>query len=231
MNLRRACLGSALLTFASILTTPRSAHADATARVHVASKIPVQLERHVVERQEWELVCVAPCDQDVSLADEYRIVDAKQPGVGEPLRLRAEPGGAVTLTYAPASVPAKVAGGVLVTAGGVLAAFGTAGLIGGVTLASSGGGCGPQSGDWCGLGQAIGTLIAIVGGVGMLAGGGMVLGGVALLGDSGASTKQRRTPDAAFVREPAWLGPRLASPAAAAATPRSTMLVPLTFSF
>jgi hypothetical protein len=108
--------------------------------------------------------------------------------------------------------------------------FGTAGLIGGVTLASSGN-CGPQSGDGCGLGQAIGTLIAIVGGVGMLAGGGMVLGGVAVLGDSGPSTRQRRTPDAAFVREPAWLGPRLASPAAAAATPRSTMLVPLTFSF
>jgi hypothetical protein len=215
--------------FAAILTTPRSARADATARVHVSSNVPVRLERHVVERQEWVPVCEAPCDQDLSLADEYRVVDPKHPGGSDPLRLRAEPGGEVTVTYAPASVPAKVAGGVLVTAGTVLAVLGTAGLIGGVSLASSGSNCGPSSNDWCGLGQGIGELIAVVGVVGMLAGGGIIVGGVAVLGESGPRTKQRSTAGAAFAREPAWLAPRFASPAAA--TPRSTMFVPLTFSF
>lgn len=227
MHARRPSLGSTVfgVVFASVLAMPSSARAEETVRVHITSSVPVTLERHAAENGTWQLACSAPCDEELALAAEYRLIDPKRRVAGDPIRLRGAPGGEVTLTYKQTSTAAKVGGGVLVGAGSLLAAAGTLSLVEGVVLLAAAGGCGEGSGDWCGLGQAIGAFLTVVGGLGMIGGGGMILGGVTLLTGSDPSMTQRSTEKSSFVREPTWTAPRAAS------TPGPAMFVPLSVSF
>jgi hypothetical protein len=221
MNARSGILGAALFVVVStwMVAAPGSARADATVRVHVVSPVPVRLERHVPERESWELVCAAPCDQDLPLVDEYRVVDEKQ-RAAETIRLRAAPARAITLTYSPASTAATVRGGALVAGGTVLGAASTAGLILGVLLAASD--CGP---GYCDLRKGIGEFVAVVSGIGVIGGAALIITGVGALSDSGPHTTQRSTEKANFVREPTWIASGHAS------TPRPAMFLPLALSF
>src|ERR1019366_4215298 len=54
---------------------PRAA-ADATVYVHIEGSDPAQLQRDNGDHRHWDTVCSAPCDQQVSLKETYRISGA-----------------------------------------------------------------------------------------------------------------------------------------------------------
>lgn len=211
------------------------------ARVHIDSKIPVRLEQRARGGRggSWSSACDAPCDRNLPLGDEYRVVYGKDVTPGAPFRLRSEAGGRITLTVHPASGAAQAGGTALVVVGATL---GIISLVGVVTFGSiatrtpnqaachDGEAPHRDGGIMCGFGEGIAAVLTLISAVGMLAGGGIVAGGVALLVDSGASTTQKEAtpPLTAFVREPTWVAPRGMPPGP---SHKPGFVVPLSFAF
>jgi len=224
----------------ALLAIPSLAHADESAgqdslppppptiptvkshvRVHLDSKTPVQLESRAPGANEWSKACDAPCDRNLPLDHQYRIVDGAGGAAGKSFSLDAGMGSKVTVTHEPTSQAGRVGGTVIVVVGGGLAALSLVGVVGGGSLALTGPSCEKGSNDWCGLGQAIGVVVLIVSSAGLLLSGGIIAGGLAVRSGAAASHTQRPT----AVREPTWLGPQ------SAASSRSGFVLPLSFSF
>jgi hypothetical protein len=210
------------------------------ARVHIESTIPVRLEQRTVGRRggAWSAACDAPCDRNLPLGDEYRVLYGKDVTPGPPFRLRSEAGGRIALTAHSVSRAAQAGGTALVVVG---AALGIVSLVGVVVFGSAatrtpnqeacrdGNTPGRDGGIMCGFGQGLAAVFTLFSAVGMLAGGGIVAGGVALLADSGAGTTQKPTPPlTAFVREPTWVGTRGMPPGP---SHKPGFVVPLSFAF
>ncbi len=192
--------------------------------VHIKSPEPVQLESRAAGQKGWVTACVAPCDTELPLADEYRIAyRTKEPSSEKPFRLAPGADGAVMLKVHPSSVGGKVGGGVLIGLGAVAATIGALGLIGGIGLAAGpADSCRDSSNDWCVDDHALGSALILISLVPLLLGGGMIAGGVAITADANAHTEQR--PWAG--REPVWVGPR-----AEGAPKRAGFVTPLSFAF
>ena len=196
----------------------------ARVRVHIASPSPSKLEARESGAVAWTPVCGVPCDEELPLGDEYRIVYGKKAdAAGKPFRLTAAGPGGVVLTVRPESVAAKAGGGVLIGLGAVAATVGVLGLLAGVGLAAQpADSCRGSSNDWCVDGQTLGSALILASLIPLLLGGGMIAGGAAVMSDSKASATQRP----AAGREPTWVGPR-----AAGASGRAGFVAPLSFSF
>lgn len=203
--------------------------------VHVSSPVPVQLQRHDLDRRVWDVACDAPCDRDLPLEDEYRVVYGKRGASGETFRFASRPGGEVTLAVHPPSETAKSAGDALIGVGVVL---GVASLVGVIALgtvaartpseqACSDGQAtdGRDGGIACGLGEGLAGAGAVLSGVVLLGAVGIVAGGFALRADSGGSTTQRLRPVTVAAREPTWTASHVPS------TGKPAFVVPLSFSF
>jgi hypothetical protein len=211
------------------------------ARVRIDSTIPVRLEQRAVRAgraSAWSTACDAPCDRNLPLGDEYRVLYGKDVTAGPPFRLRAEAGSKVTLTVRPASKAGEAGGVALVVVG---AALGMASLAGVVVFGSiatrtpseeacfDGNTRGRDGGIMCGFGEGVAKVLVVFSAAGMLLGGGIVAGGVALMNSSGPALTQKPAPPlAAFVREPTWVGPRGMPPGPSGKRP---FVVPLSFSF
>jgi hypothetical protein len=222
-----------VLAFASAARADESAPDDvflgppevhpARVRVHVKSPSPVQLEARESGAAAWAPVCGVPCDQELPLGDEYRIVYGKNGDApGLPFRLTATGPGGVVLKVHPASLGAKAGGGVLIGLGAALATVGALGLFVGIAVAAQPTECRADAGDWCSSGPALGEAVALVSLVPLLVGGGIIAGGASMMAGSKASATQRP----ASGREPTWVGPR-----AAGASGRAGFVAPLSFSF
>ena len=204
------------------LQPPATVPQETNARVHIKSSSPVELWRFEKSAGSWTVACAAPCDRDLPIGDEYRVVFGGGVPAGAIFHLRSS--GAVTLAVERPSQAAKIGGTAVIVVGVGLAAVSLVGLIVGIGAASQPA-CGPQDNDWCGLGRGIGEGIALISGVGVLAGAGIIAGGAVLLSESGGGTTQKSTPSPAFVREPTWVAPRAAS------VGKPAFLVPLSLSF
>ena len=90
---------------------------EPTARVHVESDHPVSIERRVSVRT-WAFACEAPCDVELPLSDEYRIVG---PGVrtSSTFHLAAQAGERVVLDVNTGSKAGFIGGVILVPVGGI----------------------------------------------------------------------------------------------------------------
>jgi hypothetical protein len=213
------CLLAATLASASIARAD-----DDRARVHIKSEKHVQLESRPSQHDAWLLACESPCDRDLPLANEYRVVygPASRATHGETFRLSAAPGGSVTLTVDEGST-VQFVGGVVMAVGGV--ALAVVGLVGVATVASapssSSGSSNDHTADCSICGGGLGDLITLVSVVALVAGGGAILTGALLVNDAGPSTSQKPV----FAREPTWVGPRAGAP------DRRAFVVPLSFSF
>lgn len=214
------CLLASTLASASIARAD-----DDRAHVHIKSEKHVQLESRPSQHDAWMLACESPCDRDLPLANEYRVLYGTEARAtrGETFRLSAAPGGSVTLTVDEGST-AQAVGGVVMAAGGVaLAIVGVLGVAAVASAAPS-----PSSSDSnvksaeCSIcGGGFRDLITLVSAVALVAGGGAILTGVLLVNDAGPSTSQKPV----FAREPTWVGPRAAAP------DRRALIVPLSFAF
>lgn len=103
-----------------------ASHAAPSVRVHIASKKRVRLERRDEASDPWVTACESPCDQELPLAPEYRmLVDDYGTMAGPPFRLRGERGDAVTLAVEPASD----GGEILLVAGSLIEGAGGAGVV------------------------------------------------------------------------------------------------------
>jgi hypothetical protein len=237
MNLSRSLRYVPVLGLvAASVSASTTAHAEAPmVWVHVSSPVPVQLQRHDLDRRVWDVACDAPCDRDLPLEDEYRVAYGKKGASGETFRFASRPGGEVTLTVHPPSETAKSAGDALIGVGAVL---GVASLVGVIFFGSiaaqkpSQQACsddqatdGRDGGIACGLGQGLAGGAAILSGVVLLGAGGILAGGFALRADSGGSTKQRLEPDTVAAREPTWTASHVPS------TGKPAFVIPLSFSF
>ena len=68
-------------TLASTLASASVASADDDrARVHIKSEKHVQLEIRPLQHDAWMLACDSPCDLDLPLASEYRVVYGTEAG-------------------------------------------------------------------------------------------------------------------------------------------------------
>ena len=106
--------GAAAATPAPAATRPTH---EPTARVHVESDHPVTIERRVSVRT-WAFACEAPCDVELPLSDEYRIVGA---GVrtSSNFHLAAQSGERVVLDVNTGSKAGFIGGVILVPVGGL----------------------------------------------------------------------------------------------------------------
>jgi hypothetical protein len=210
---------------ASSLAAPSIARADDDrAHVHIKSEKHVQLESRPSQQDAWMVACDSPCDRDLPLGDEYRVLHGTAAGAtrGDTFRLSASPGGSVTLIVDGGST-AQAVGGVVLGAGGVALAF--VGLLGVAAVASASSSSSSDSnakGADCSIcGGGLRDLVALVSAVALIAGGGAILTGVLLVNDAGPSTSQKPV----FAREPTWSSPRAAVP------DKRAFVVPLSFSF
>jgi hypothetical protein len=191
------------------------------ARVHIKSETHVQLESRSSSADAWALACDSPCDRELPLGDEYRMVYGAPAAQnrGDTFRLSALPGGSVTLTFDSGST-VQFVGGVAIAVGGVaLAVAGVAGFAAASRSSSSDSSVKTAECSICGGG--LGGLVEFVSVVALVAGGGALLTGVLLVNDAGPSTTQKPV----FAREPTWLGPRAAGP------DKRALIVPLSFAF
>jgi hypothetical protein len=213
------CLLASTLGSASIARAD-----DDHARVHIKSEKHVQLESRPSPHDAWLLACESPCDRDLPLANEYRVVygAAAEATRGDTFRLAAAPGGAVTVTADEGST-VQFAGGVVMAVGGV--ALAVAGLFGVAAVASApsstAGSSSTHTAECSICGGGLGDLVTLVSVVALVAGGGAILTGALLVNDAGPSTSQKPV----FAREPTWVAPRAAAP------DRRAFVVPLSFSF
>jgi hypothetical protein len=209
---------------ASTLASASIAHADEDhARVHIKSAKHVQLESRASMHDAWMLACESPCDRDLPLADEYRVIHGTEAGAtrGDTFRLSGAPGGSVTVTVDEGST-AQFVGGLVVATGGVaLAVVGMVGLAAVSSASSSSPDSNAHTADCSICGGGLRDPIAMISALALIAGGGAILTGVLLVNDAGPSTSQKPI----FAREPTWTAPR-----AELATKRP-FVVPLSFSF
>lgn len=194
--------------------------------VHLESAKPLHLESRAPGQKTWGVVCAAPCDRELPLADEYRIAyGGKGAAPGQPFRLTANEKRSILLEVHPPSADGKVGGGLLIGLGALFmvasALSGLAAIVLQPCSADHANADEATRGDgWCGDTATFHTAL-LVSGAGLLAGTGSIVGGVLLIRGSTASTTQR--PWAG--REPTWVGPH------AAASSRAGIVVPLSFSF
>jgi hypothetical protein len=198
--------------------------------VHVSSPVRAALEHRTEDAAPWTFACDAPCDKELPLVDEYRVVFGGRPdpsaswlGPNERNTARSsqvEPGGAfrlqamatrsLTLTLRPSSERRKRAGITLATSGVVLTALSLAGVVYFTTKAPSkcpqGGGNGGNDWAWCGSQSTdfVGMLASVAG---LMAGGSLLVSGAVVGATAGPAVKQSAT---AFVREPTWGSSRAA---------------------
>jgi hypothetical protein len=210
-----------LVAAVTVSTTARADASRPRVWVHLDSPSPVQLQRHDRERNEWAFACAAPCDLELPLEDDYRVVYAKGSAFGETLRLRGQPGAEVIVKVHPPSEVAAIAGGALIGLGTVV---GVAGLAGALLFAAfaarppSEASCsdgqatdGRDGGYTCGLGEGIAGGLALVSGMVALGGAGLVVVGFALRTEGDASTTQKRAPTWHDTQVPGVPKPRTAS--------------------
>jgi len=243
--------GVLALTCVSVLIAyPAAAHADDTpipdgdllaapvtvpsapmvARVHIAADTPVRLESRAPASAEtgWTTACTAPCDRNLPVYAEYRVVSAAGGALGEPFRLDASASHTLTVEVVPRSRARQATGTAMIGVGVAGAVISAAGVLTFTIAASrppSGPACEPHDrgdpGISCGLGQGLAAALAIFCGVGLLASGGVIVGGAALLSSSHEKTTQKPT----FARAATWVGPTVA------ASGKSAFVLPLSFSF
>lgn len=209
---------------ASSLAAPSIARADDDrVHVHIKSEKHVQLESRPSQDDAWMVACDSPCDRDLPLGDEYRILYGTKATAtrGDTFRLSASPGGSVNLTVDGGST-AQAVGGVVLGAGGVaLAVVGLLGVAAVASVPSSSSDSNAKTAECSICGGGLRDLVALVSAVALIAGGGAILTGVLLVNDAGPSTSQKPV----FAREPTWSSPRAAAP------DKRAFVVPLSFSF
>lgn len=215
MNPSRSANRHVWLSVASaalVLATPALARAEGDTKLHIEGPPGLVVEHRDGPKSRWAFACTTPCDEEVSLFDEYRI------DRGDAFRLQRPSGDVVTIRFEPRS-PGAAAGGVAAAIlGGAVTVFGLGLTLLGAALATP---CTASSGDWALCGGGPGALAAglFVTGFGVVG----IVGGVAVASDSGS--KVTRVDSAASPREPTWRAPRAASVAP------SEILLPIRFSF
>ena len=149
MNPRLASGQLALLCtlLVSGLVVPATARADDSptsgVRVHIVASPPVQLQRRALRSTSWVVACNSPCDMDLPVEDEYRMLDEEDRSPGAPFRLPLTPDGAVTLSARvkekgkPSTVGSPIGGVALVGSGVGVAALAGAGIFLGIKVAGS----------------------------------------------------------------------------------------------
>ena len=231
----------ALLPFALLAFMPGTARADRGQKhvfVHVSSPRVVRLEQRAAERSPWESACDSPCDRELPLAAEYRVVYAKDAAPGDPFRLHDSPDDEVELRVDMPSNGERIAGRVVTGVGVVAAVVGVIGVVSfGIAASRTPNEAACHDGDdpsahrdggiACGLGEGIAAGLAVISGVFALVGGGLIIGGLGITRDGDGHAKQQEPSPRldAFVRRPTWVGPNLATAS------RPPMFVPLSFSF
>jgi len=211
-------------TLASTLASASVASADDDrARVHIKSEKHVQLESRASKHDAWLLACESPCDRDLALGDEYRVIYGTEARAtrGDAFRLSAAPGGSVTVTVDEGSTAQAVGGLVMATGGVALAVVGLIGVAAVASAPSSSSDSSAHTAECSICGGGLRDFITFVSAIALIAGRGAVLTGVLLVNDAGPSTSQQPV----FAREPTWTAPR-----AELATKRP-FVVPLSFSF
>jgi hypothetical protein len=147
--------------------------AEGTVSVHIDSPKPVSLEHRASGGVAWEHVCEAPCDQRVSVGDQYRIVGMDL-NESNPFMLDSTKGDTVTLHIGPGEIKKQRIGTYVLIGGGVLF---LGGLIGGLaashpseTFTADGT---TNNSNWSAI--IVGTSLALVGLGGAIFGGAWVV--------------------------------------------------------
>jgi hypothetical protein len=209
-------------------STPPATHtvpARALVRVHVSAPKTVTLQRREGGRGDWVDACDSPCDEDLALADTYRVVYDRTAAAGEPFRLAPKAGEAsVDVKVAP---PSRVGGTVLMAIGGAVGVTGLVGTIGAAVLIASSPSaseCAAQpqtdANRLCGLGRGLGILVLVPSLLILAAGVALTVVGANVRSDAAPSTTQ-----GLFVRQPTWVLPNVAT------LEKPAFMVPLRFSF
>ncbi|MDB5218840.1 MAG: hypothetical protein JWO86_6767 [Myxococcaceae bacterium] len=202
----------AVASAALIVATPALARAEGDTKLHIEGPPGLVVEHRDGAKSKWAFACNTPCDEEVSLFDQYRIDG------GDAFRLERPSGDVVTIRFEPRS-PSATAGGVAVTIVGVgVTVFGLALTLLGAAAAAP---CSAGAEGWSVCGGGPGTLVAglVVSGIGIVG----IVGGVSVASQSGS--KVTRVENAASPREPTWSAPR------ATAVAPSEMVLPIRFSF
>lgn len=180
-----------------------------SAFVHVTADEGIVLESLVPGSGRWDLVCMAPCDVELPLANQYRI-GGPNIRTSSPFGVSASPGQRVLITVAPASKAGFTGGVTLLSTGGAATGIG---LV--VLLLGAIGMCTENKDDPKELGCAHRTSsegLEIAGAVITFVGVGLIVGG-AILFASNSRTREKQAiaalapparPDTAWLRAPMW---------------------------
>jgi hypothetical protein len=149
---RRKLLG-VVVACAVLATAAAEARADdmarALAHVSVVSPKPVQLEMRQRSGGPWLRACDSPCDEDLPIDSEYRIVRGDGTW-GDVFRLTASAGEHVRLAVKPPWVAAQIAGNAIIVMAGVVGTIGIGTMAVGA-IAVGGGTCVRERGHGAGL--------------------------------------------------------------------------------
>jgi hypothetical protein len=154
-----------------------AAPTDATVYVHIEGSDAAQLQRDTGDHRHWDSVCSAPCDQQVSLNDTYRISGA---GIrnSAPFTLSVHGGQREVLTVDEGSKAGFVLGIVGVSVGSFAATIGLLVVLVSSAVDAIGDGTSSSSRNDSGNGEAIGWTIT---GVGLAA----LVGGIVAIATNG----------------------------------------------
>jgi hypothetical protein len=188
------------------------APADGIVTLHVDAPQPVTLERRHGARSAWEHVCAAPCDQRLSVNDQYRFVGDGL-NASPPFMLATDSGDAIAVSVRPAQHRRYVIA-VWALASGVVT-----GVAGAIMVIGDDGLAGNDHTGWF----TVGIISVIAGGAAAVVGGAIAIHN-AHTGVEGAVAKEpsasaARGSSVAGARAPAWYAsqtsaaPALAPPA------------------
>jgi hypothetical protein len=173
--------------------------------VHIDSPDPVTLERNTTNG--WQFACSSPCDRNLSLDYEYRLVGSGIRTTGV-FHLQARPGDRIELQVNPSSRGAFVGGIILVSTGPVVMLVGLVVLLVAATesIADT---CFSTTSSVCsnqhdsGSGGTVGALL-LVGGAAMIIGGIVMIASNAHSGVAQQPLERAQPPRDAWLRLPTW---------------------------
>ena len=114
---------------------PPAPTADGTVLVHIDAPQAVSLERRQGQSQNWEHVCVSPCDERASVSAEYRVLGTDL-NASKPFMLDATKG-KVVLTVRPGYHQKAETGFWVLVGGGAAVVIGTAVILLGTDTAAA----------------------------------------------------------------------------------------------
>ena len=172
---------------------------DGMTKVHIQAPQQVGLEKRQGANADWQHVCNSPCDERLSVNDEYRIV-GDELNASKPFMLDAK-GDSVTLNVQPGKHSKYVTGVWVLAGGAVLGVVGTVLIIAGSSSSStftSDGLTHDSNTNWI----AGGTVLILGGVAAAITGGAMALDNVHtnVNGDVATATEKKSTPASATVQ-------------------------------